>query len=499
MHEITPDKKACDSGYGYRICCAQGEKPPLYKCKMNGGAAPNDNEILTWDGKSTGKYCASWQYCDDKGQLVSDFTTICHDGFTCKNSNDPLNNELLGADKVVEYNPKQYCPTHYYCLVDPNSSTAKKSPGNGKVYETNNTNICHPYKVPTNSDTCASSTGTGICMYHSPNDVGWQTVADLGQIPCSGWGVPGTVQYNNCQKQLPTCADAIPGTVGGSDSVKHCAGQNGNDFKCCIYTNQGSSGSGGDNKTQCEKDGGKCQLSTSSCDGTIINSACQPGPGISCCKPNSSSGGGGETCTNGQQTKFVLKAKMEGIGNGAFENPNPKTPNGNGVLNGRVTVKNGSTTLIGPMSMQFTYSSADGTFNSPAIDLGTSKISCGGKATVTVKINRYVPATVDVAYATTTPVGINPIQGDNNLIVNGEVRGDDKVTIEDYNAFRICPRGSDPDKEVEVTGDTVTYHIACRRFINFFYYPDGGATADEWAFNYNLWLRGLVKYNSQGH
>lgn len=223
---------------------------------------------------------------------------------------------------------------------------------------------------------------------------------------------------------------------------------------------------------------------------------------------NSGGGGGGgnqptptpmPSCTNGQDTKFALSLKLDGIGTGSFENSNPKRPNRTGQV--RVFDAANSSSSINSSSQAFNYGSNDGKFASATIDLGTG-LQCGSSYKVAVKLPGYLSATGDVKYGDTSQViSLEPLGGDINQVDNnGVIVGDGKIDINDYSIYRQC-RNQDPTTSIPFQSNTKTINVQCGDLINFFdfqdggtmesvlFTPPGGASVGEWDANYNLWLR----------
>jgi len=224
--------------------------------------------------------------------------------------------------------------------------------------------------------------------------------------------------------------------------------------------------------------------------------------------------GGGPSCTNGQQTAFGLNIKLEGIGPGQFENPSPAHPNRNAAIE----VKDDSGNSIFGSSHDFSHriTHNNGKFAAGNIDLGTSKAVCDKKYTLSVKVPGYLPATAGVVYGNTSQVlEVEPLPRDINAVdVNtGIIIGDNKIDVNDYNIYKSCHddttdgKGQDPDKMIHFLNSSVvngpTVNLKCRDLINFFDYSDGGTQdspnaatgVDEFAANYNLWLRSYLKAN----
>ncbi len=242
-----------------------------------------------------------------------------------------------------------------------------------------------------------------------------------------------------------------------------------------------------------------------------------------CCAPNSGStptptgsgggGGGGDnptptpiSCKPGKATKFAMNIKLPGIGTGTFENNAPKHP----TKFGSIVVKDNSGNIILGNSRDFSHklnhANGNGKLGSERVDLAT-KLTCGKTYHVEVKIPGYVTLKKTITYGDvnqTLEVTENDIipgdivaQGTSNFITpDGKIAGDDKITLEDYNIMKTCYH-VDPDTDIPFQNGSQTIKLKCRNLVNFFDYADGGTQGDEWAFNYNLWLRGFLKYLGQ--
>lgn len=203
-------------------------------------------------------------------------------------------------------------------------------------------------------------------------------------------------------------------------------------------------------------------------------------------------GGGGPTCTNGHTTQIALSLKLPGIGAGNFENNSPKHPNRTAFFV-TVTDQNGNTVYPKNTTIAFNY--ASGRFNSNKINLGTS-LTCGNTYTVSVKLPTYLTATAQITYGADQTINMDPYVGDINKVdpTTGAIVGDGTIDIKDYSILVQC-RNSDPTAPITFKDGPNSVNVTCGDLINFFDYPDGGTQGDEWAYNYNLWLRSYIKAN----
>lgn len=202
------------------------------------------------------------------------------------------------------------------------------------------------------------------------------------------------------------------------------------------------------------------------------------------------------TCTNGKQTAFSLNIHLPGIGNGQFDNHTPKHPDRNGSVD---VVDQGKKHIHGS---KHKFSHNNGIFGiDKKIDLGKALV-CGNSYSVNVIIPMYLPAAAKVSYGDTNQtIDVTPIPGDINIDSSGQVVGDGKIDIQDYNLMKTC-RNQDPVADQTINNNGTTIHFKCGDVINLFDYPDGGTQGinsqsgvDEWATNYNLWLTGFFDAN----
>lgn len=528
-NDVQPDPKGGVCGDRSKICCINALPTPT--------SAPIDCNTYVFPD---GQHCKCAGIGNDTQCLNAAFyakgpTNNCPANTIGCEANAVASNKCDNATQYSKYNggtkvagSTQTCPSNQ--PVCNNNAITPSHPTPCTVYSTTQTK---------SGDVCTGSQGTGVCMYHTTNNSGWDTVLNNNNS-CNVF-----LTADQCLKNLPNCADAIPGTVGGSDNIKSCQAYVGFAPKCCVYTGQSSSTpppSGtckydsdcpagqacGASRTCQQADGKACVYDAAGHSGVCRDLAhgygCYASSdcvsiGFSCC-PNSSNnnggngqpGGGGNTptptapvCTNGQTTSLTLSLKLEGIGTGTLDNNSPAHPVRTAAY---VTVTDENNNKpFNSTTTQFTYT--NGVFNSPTI---TPTLSCGHTYTVTVKLPGYVKASDTVTYATTNKtINLNPIQGDfvandnhAQLTPDGKLVGDDKITVNDYNLFRDswCGKGIDPDMAIPFTNNTTTLQIKCRDIINLFDYADGGTNTvdaktgvDEWSENYNLWARGYFKAN----
>ncbi len=358
-----------------------------------------------------------------------------------------------------------------------------------------------------------------------------------------------------CAPDYANCPQTISGTSSNgcqpliSAYAPHCPapqyyqGSNvGTDLYTCIYK--------GPTKT-CSDRGGVCPTSNTSpycpsgyslANASFPDTTC-PSGGHSCCfkdgttpaptptpTPGStggggssgggSSGGGGgggsnptptPSCTNGKATQFAMNIKLPGIGDSQFENHTPKHP----TKHASIVVKDDSGNILHGQSHDFSHAlshaNGNGKLGSERIDLA-SKLVCGKTYHVEVKLPGYVTVKKDIAYGDTAQTldiaesDIIPgdIVGDgtsNYITPDNQIAGDDKVNLSDYNIFRQCH--DDPGHTYEFKNNTADVAISCSDLINLYDFQDGGVGIDqntgisEYAENYNLWLRGFLKFNGK--
>lgn len=458
-HQISG---SCPSGY--RVCCAKGDPQPWYDCKngTNNNYGSGNNMFVEHlpNGSTKEINCGTNDYCR------------------------PDNGSIIFANSATDALP------HMCHAFDPKSCTCSTSDSSHRGFSCNNGDIqrscgnnmvCStpgaqgglwPCSASYSGDVCSDKNGNkGICMYHVTTSPYWATTSTFTNS-CTINRQPV------CYSPLPDCASALPGThlnkTGGEKNS--CAWQYELGYQCCIYDTGNTPGGEAGNPP---------------------SAPTQPACSGSGCGSGGTGGGNGGSCTNGQTTGFTLSLKLEGIGAGNLENNSPARPTRNGYY---VTVTDESgTKLYNNTTTQFTYN--NGTFNSPAINLGTT-LSCGHTYQVNVKIPGYIKASATVDYGTNKTISLNPIQGDfvadsnkNIVTPNGEIIGDDQVTILDYNIMKQC-RNVDPNTPIQFSNSSQTINVFCRNFINLFDYQDGGTQGDEWSYNYNLWARGFFKANN---
>lgn len=347
---------------------------------------------------------------------------------------------------------------------------------------------------------CAKADSNKIPVYTciTPKDA-------KGNIPSTGNSFSGTDgSVTNCPTGKLCAQGASYPTAGGfSAAVSHL----------CIVN---ASSAGGN---ICKGANGSCVLSHSSCpNGTSRNLpldiGCGATSGTVCCTPSDTSGGsggsngggtggggGGGSCTNGKTTKFAMDITLPGIGTGTFDNHIPKHL----TRHAAIYVKDSSGNAIVGQSRSFTFAINHKSGNGP-LQIGTfdlqTKLVCGKTYYVYVKVPGYLTIKQVLTYGSSTQTfAVSAVPGDiasagtdNMLTPDGNLAGDDKVTIADYNVVRTC-RNVDPNTVISFTSGSTKINAKCSDLMNYFDYADGGTQGDEWAFNYNLWLRGFLKAN----
>jgi hypothetical protein len=235
---------------------------------------------------------------------------------------------------------------------------------------------------------------------------------------------------------------------------------------------------------------------------------------VRCCAPKSGGtggsgsgggSGGGPSCVPGKSTRFALDIKLPGIGNDTFDNHAPAHPQRHAAIEVKDNAGNPVFGSSHDFSRQISHGAGNGHFGTAAVDLAT-QLTCGKTYTVSIKVPGYLPATATVTYGAANQVlPVELIPGDiNGVNTTGVIVGDGKIGVEDYRFFadNECGKDVDPDKEIPFTSGSTTVNLKCRDLINFIDYPDGGTNTanpdtgvDEWAANYNVWLRGYLKAN----
>lgn len=397
---------------------------------------------------------------------------------SCKN---PQNYRFVAAQFTsgVQTVPSQ-------CIYNPSgiSNTCTQNGGNCLVASSQGMTACS--KIDTTHTDCPAST---FCCASTAGTC--KTNGD-----CTSGQVCTTTNGGTCANPAPS--SKIYGSCGGSGEYR-CTTVKPNDASI-IY-----SGSVGSSANQCGKNTANKGLSGS------VYCVCGIDGAKSCPLPVNGGGGGssggggtpGPTCAPGKSTKFAMTIKLPGIGIGSFENPTPKNPT---KLASLVVKDNAGSVITGnaqDFSHSLSHANGNGKLQVPQIDLGT-KLTCGKTYHVEVKIPGYITIKKDITYGSTTQTldvaesEITPgdivSAGTNNMILpNGKIAGDDKVTIEDYNVYRTC-HNVDPTTIIPFQNGTQTFNLKCGDLMNLFDYQDGGTQGDEWAFNYNLWLRGFLKF-----
>ena len=458
MHEIdTSGGKACAAGY--RICCAQGTPTPWYDCENNNtfGSAIIKHTPTT----STVGTCANNVMCQDPSSGL----VFINDGSNAiQQAKDALCKQAVDPNSCIcDSND----PSHRAFSCNSNLGAIKRSCGNNMIcYDKvkgaqDKVWPCIPDTIGpvpisrTNSIACGAN-GSGFCVYdgwldrHGPNGL-------------------TTEQRNMCEmvcSDIPSCNTISNGTFHDIFSKgKECFVAPGNPYACCAPNISGG-GTGGTNPT--------------------------PTPGNGGNGGNSGGGGSAPTCTNGRDTQIALSLKLPGIGSGSFENNAPKHGNRT-ALYVTVTDQNGNAVYPKNQNIAFTY--ASGRFNSTKINLGTG-LTCGNTYTVSVKLPTYLTATAQVTYGADQTLNLNPYVGDVSPVnvSNGTIIGNDKIDINDYEVVADC-HNQDPTKPITFKSNASSVTVTCGDLINFFDYPDGGTQGDEWAANYNLWLRNFIAAN----
>ncbi|HSD98076.1 MAG TPA: hypothetical protein VLB73_00080 [Patescibacteria group bacterium] len=197
-------------------------------------------------------------------------------------------------------------------------------------------------------------------------------------------------------------------------------------------------------------------------------------------------------------TTVTLNVKLPGIGTGDFENKNPahQTRNNVGVVifdqSGNASTRT-TTTL--------TYNSSTGLFVSSPINVGVLPYTTAKEFRVYIGVPQFLKAfarkssskgeKISLTSGVANTVTVYPLPGDIVDGRTGNLGQDDVINGLDYNILRTC-RNQNPTTPQSMVSGNQTITFTCGDVMNFFDYPDGGTTGDEWSFNYNLWVRSLV-------
>lgn len=511
-------QKTCTNGADF-VCCKAGT--PTYTCSDSNTFKGTDGSVVNC---ASGLYCAipsagiqdsiGWQ--DVQKNYCKPASALCKATYRPDTHGNPLTTEECQSSTFIS----QYssgCP-------DPKGYTAQRIVGSDGVptgqfqcvYKA--TTVTQPPSVcSTNIGACEKyQCGAGEKIAKSSSGSTY-SCAQGGEFVCCAkapTNSPPTYYCspNNSNDTTGTTIKGDDGSVTNCDTGKYCLSKDSYstmkgwaDAKVhlCTYTSS--------NPT-CTSLNGKCQAAQSVCGSGYKNESSLDktcGYVSICCIPNGSSNGGGgsgggNTCTNGKSTSFATEMKLPGIGSGAFENQSPKHT----TRQTTVTVKdtNGKTIWTqAAFSTKLSFTSAK-KLRVGTIGLGTGLV-CSNTYFVYVKVPGYVTMKKQITYGNTTQTldvteseiipGDLVSEGTNNVVTpDGKLAGDDKVTIADYNIIRTC-HNVDPSTTIDFQNGSQTVHLKCSDLMNLLDYPDGGTQGDEWAFNYNLWLRGYIKY--QGH